>query len=141
MSRSIMVLAFLILIAASLMIIFVAFNLLYPYPTMIVESPAKVLNPIVRQGEALQVQINCEKFTDRPGLVIRQFINDIIYVMPSYVSNYGIGKSNRVSLSTKIPTELPPGEYYVKTTIEYEFPPFRNITYSFDTEMFTVVKQ
>ena len=60
--------------------------------------------------------------------------------MPSYVSNYGIGKSNRVSLSTKVPNELPPGEYYIKTTIEYEFPPFRKIDYTFDTEKFTVVK-
>ena len=132
--------AYLTLLLAFAMVGYLAFNLLYPYPTMIVESPAKILNPIVHQGEILQVQINCEKFTDRPGVVTRQIINEIIYVMPSYISNYPVGKNNKVSYSTRIPNELPPGTYYIRTTIEYEFPPFRKIDYIFDTEQFTVVK-
>jgi hypothetical protein len=130
--------AYLTLLLAFLLVGYIGFNLIYPYPTMIVENPAPVLNKIVHPGEALQVQINCEKLTDRPGVVTRQFINDIIYVMPSYISNYPMGKSNKISLSTKVPAELPPGTYYVRTTIEYEFPPFRKITYTFDTEQFIV---
>jgi hypothetical protein len=132
--------AYLTLLLAFLLVGYIAFNLLYPYPTMTIEQPAVVINKTVKAGEVLQVQINSEKFTDKPGVIVRQFINDMVYVMPSYVSNYPMGKSNRVSLSTKVPVELPPGEYYVKTTIEYEFPPFRKITYTFDTEKFTVVK-
>jgi hypothetical protein len=132
--------AYFVLGSAMLLILYITFNLLYPYQAMVVENPAPVLNKIVRQGETLQVQINCEKFTDKPGVVTRQFINDIVYVLPSYVSNYPAGKHNRVSLTTRVPNELPPGEYYVRTTIEYSFPPFRVITYAFDTESFTVIK-
>jgi hypothetical protein len=132
--------AYFVLSLAAILIIYIGFNLVYPYPTMTVESPATVLNKTVHPGEVLQVRINCEKFTDNPAVVTRQFINDIVYVMPSYTSNYVKGKHDTISLSTKVPSELPPGEYYVRTTLSYSFPPFRTITYTFDTERFTVVK-
>jgi hypothetical protein len=132
--------AYFVLSLAAILIIYIGFNLVYPYPTMTVESPATVLNKTVHPGEVLQVRINCEKFTDNPAVVTRQFINDIVYVMPSYTSNYVKGKHDTISLSTKVPSELPPGEYYVRTTLSYSFPPFRTIIYTFDTERFTVVK-
>jgi hypothetical protein len=132
--------AYFVLSIAMILILYVGFNLLYPYPTMTVQQPVPVINKIVKAGDVLPVQINCEKFTDRPGVVTRLLINEIIYVMPSYISNYPSGKSNRISYTTKIPKELPPGEYYIKTTVEYDFPPFRKITYTFDTERFEVVK-
>lgn len=140
MSKLPQIVAYLTILLAMILICYLGFNLLYPYPTMTVESPAPVLNKIVHPGEVLKVRINCEKFTDRPALVTRQLINEIIYVMPSYISNYTPGKSDRTSLTTKIPIELPPGEYYIRTTLEYEFPPFRKVTYTFDTEKFQVVK-
>jgi hypothetical protein len=140
MSKIAQVAAYLTLLIAFVLIGYIGFNLLYPYPTMITENPAPVLNKIVHPGEVLQVKINCEKFTDKPGVVTRQIINEIIYVMPSYISNYPLGKSDKISYSTKIPSELPPGEYYIHTSIQYDFPPFRTVIYTFDTEKFTVVK-
>jgi hypothetical protein len=132
--------AYLTLLIAFCLMGYIMFNLFYPYPTMVVENPAPVLNKTVHQGEILQIQINCEKFTDKPGTVTRMFVNELIFVMPSYISNYMVGKSNKVSYSTRIPNELPPGEYYIRTTVSYDFPPFRTIVVSFNTEQFEVIK-
>jgi hypothetical protein len=132
--------SYFVLSLAALLILYIGFNLLYPYQTMSVENPAPVLNKIVRQGETLAIKLNYEKFTDKPCVVTRQFINDIVYVMPSYSSDYPKGKDTKISYSTKVPAELPPGEYYVRVTLEYSFPPFRTITYTYVTEKFTVIK-
>jgi hypothetical protein len=132
--------AYLVLSLAMALILYIGFNLLYPYQTMTVSSPAPVLNKVVHQGEALQVVIDYEKFTDKAGIVTRTFVDSLIYVMPSYQSNYPVGKKIVTTCSTVIPISLPPGEYYIRVVLEYDFPPFRKVTTSFDTEKFTVIK-
>lgn len=133
------ILSYFVLIAALILVGYVSFNLLYPYPTMTTEQPAAILNKgTIHAGDILLVSIKCEKSCDQSATVIRSFVNDIVYVLPSYESNYAKGKHDTISYSTKVPTELPAGEYYVRTTLVYKFPPFRVINYSFDTEKFIV---
>lgn len=133
------VLSYFVLAVALALIGYVSFNLLYLYPTITIESPAAILNKgTIHTGDILLISIKCDKTCDQSATVIRSFVNDIVYVLPSYESNYAKGKHDTISYSTKVPSELPAGEYYVRTTLVYKFPPFRVINYSFDTEKFTV---
>lgn len=131
-----------VLLLALLGIVFSVVNLVYPYQPMKIACPAKVLNKNheVRHGEVLEVVIDYEKTVDKSCVVSRQFVNDFVYVMPSYTSNYPVGKKTVVSYSTKVPMELPLGEYTVRTTLEYEYPPFRTVVVTFSTERFKVVE-
>lgn len=134
--------AYITLVAAFILVVSIAFNCLYPYEPMKVECPAKILNvdKTIRSGETIITEIVYDKTIDTSGVVTRQFINDIVYVLPSYVSNYPIGKRTVLSYSTAVPKELPEGDYHIKVTIEYFYPPFRKVYTTFVTEKFHVVK-
>jgi hypothetical protein len=134
------VLSWITILASMSLILYCGFNILYPYPTICVKSPAPVLNSTVHPGETLQVVVDYAKYTDKPCTVSRQFIDDIVYTLPDYVSNYETGSHKKISYSTKVPESLPPGIYYVKVTLVYEFPPFRTITYTYNTGKFTVTR-
>lgn len=132
--------SYITLVAAIILIIATAVNLLYPYPTIEVKQPAPILNPTLHQGDTLTVIMNYDKQTDHSARVQRAFIDGVIYSMPVYKSSYVSGKHTVEDVTTQIPDTLPPGTYYMHVILEYDFPPFRTMTYSFNTEKFTIVQ-
>jgi hypothetical protein len=80
------------------------------------------------------------KFTDHSARVQRAFIDGVIYSLPVYKSSYQEGHHVVEDVTTQIPSTLPAGTYYMHVILEYDFPPFRTMTYIFDTEKFTVIK-
>jgi hypothetical protein len=133
------IVSYIILILAILVIGYSSFNLLYPYPTVDVKAPAPILNEgPIHPGVYLHIQLEYDKYTDQPATVVRQFMNDIVYTVPSFESNYPTGKNLKISCTTRIPPELTSGWYYLKTTLEYNFPPFREIDYTYETQKFYV---
>ena len=125
---------------AATLIIYSGFNLMYPYQTIEIKSPAHVLNPIVHHGETLQVEIDYTKYADGSCRVIRQVVDGFLYSLPVYKSSFPKGKGTQIDSSAEIPNGLPEGTYYMIVTLEYDFPPFRTVSYEFETEKFTVIK-
>lgn len=141
MNKVFQVMSCLTLLISIALIIFVAFNLLYPYPTIVIHNqPVTLVNKVVHQGEVLQVVTDYTKYTDKPATVTREFINDMVFTMPPYRGVLVKGSRTVIMLSVKVPFDLPPGEYYLHSILEYDFPPFRTVTYVYDSEKFMVVK-
>lgn len=129
-----------ILVLSFILVLGVACNMLYPYPTIVVKSPAPVTNKELRAGDTVEVVLEYEKYFDGSCVVTRQFVDGTIYTMPSYTSNLPVGKHVRTDITTQIPNGLPPGRYHAEITLVYQFPPLRTINYRFVTEEFDVVK-
>jgi hypothetical protein len=138
MNKVMTCLSYIVIIIAMLVSIGIAFNLLYPYPTITMQDPAPICNKDLKAGDTVQACLIYTKYTDKPARVTRQFVDGIVYTMPVIKSNLPMGEGVTQSYSTQIPNGLPPGTYYVRVTLEYDFPPLRVITYTFNTESFTV---
>lgn len=140
MSKLFQCIAFVTLLLAIVLILFIGFNLIYPYKTIEVVQPVPVCKEVYRPGETLGVCMDYVKHTDQSARVQRAFIDGVIFSLPVYKSSYLTGKHCIEDITTVIPESLPAGTYYMHVIIEYDFPPFRTVTYTFDTQKFTVVR-
>lgn len=112
---------------------------LFPYKTSEQLQPYKVINTTVKQGELLFYEIDYCKFTDKIPTVERQFVDGIIYSVPEGNAQLKEG-CGKVTNSIKIPSQLPPGNYYIHATVTFKMNPIRVISNEYVTEQFDVVK-
>lgn len=112
---------------------------IYPYKTSTQIQPYKVLNKEVKQGELLYYEMEYCKYTDTVPTVQRQFIDGIIYSIPTDSAQLKEGCGKLVN-SIKIPNSLPVGAYYIHATVVYKMNPIRTITNEYVTEKFTVIR-
>lgn len=130
--------AYITLTIALLLISYFAFNLLYPYNPIIIDSPAKTNKLVYKHGETIATHLNIQKFDDKSCKVSRQFVDTILYTMPTYYSNMPIGTYDVWDSTTFVPESLPSGKYYVLITLEYTYPPFRKVNFTFRTTDFII---
>jgi len=113
---------------------------LYPYQTSTQKQPYEVLTKEIHQGEMMVYKIDYCKYTDKIPTVSRQFIDGIIYAVPQGNAQLKQGCGHATN-SIRVPTSLPPGEYYVHATVVWQMNPIRTITKEYETEKFTVLKK
>ena len=138
MSRIFQCIAFITLLLATVLILFIAFNLMYPYQTIEVMQPAPVCKDVYKPGDTIGVCMQYEKFTDQSARVQRAFVDGVIFSLPVYKSSYLVGKHCIEDVTTVIPDSIPDGTYYLHIILEYDFPPFRTVTYTFNTTKFII---
>jgi len=115
-----------------------AFNLFYDY-NPITMSNVTLDKTEYRPGETVKVTMDVVKRTDHSCRVTRQLVDGIIYSLPTYKSNMPAGVYQTTDTTANIPLGLPPGTYHLAISLEYDYPPFRMITYQFQTPSFRVV--
>ena len=110
--------------------------LLYPYQTYKVHS-VKLLDKTVQQGGTLSVLLDYTRYTDKNSTVSRQFMDGILFTVPSFE---GLGTPGHYVrfVPIAVPDTLPPGTYIIRTTSVFRMNPLRTITVSWETEQFTV---
>ena len=111
----------------------------YPYKTLWINEPMKVITPVVKAGEMLFINLEYEKFTDKPSDINKQLINGMIHTYEKSYSNLPKGK-HKYTYGMVIPKFLSPGKYKVVFTVSYEVNPFRTVTKTFSSEEFTVTR-
>jgi len=120
----------------------IAYYLIFPLKVIEFSNipfPVINVNKTVKVGSLLQHKVEYCKHIDLTATASRQFINGLIFSMPSSIVNNPIGCNTSV-VNTMIPLELPPGKYFLRTVIQYNLNPIRAVTFTIDTEQFTVVK-
>jgi hypothetical protein len=121
-------------------IFLILFWLLYPYNILVFkEGNGTVLNTQVKNGGYLQIlQIRCKNIAI-PGVIDRQFIDGIVYQVPTFTTNRSIGCTNTIEY-VYVPKALPEGTYHIDNTITYKPNPIRTVIYTVRTNNFTVIK-
>jgi hypothetical protein len=114
------------------------FNLAYDYDPITI-SNVTLDKTEYYPGETVSVSMHVIKRADKSCRVTRQLVNGILYSLPTYTSSMPMGVYRTVDTSSSIPTGLPPGIYHLVVTLEYDYPPFRVVTYQFETPRFTVM--
>ena len=116
-----------------------AFNLFYDY-NPITMSNITLDKTEYHAGETVRVTMDVVKRANTGCRVTRQIVDGMIYSLPIYKSDMPQGTYRTTDSTSSIPTGLPPGTYYLAVSLEYDYPPFRVVTYQFQTPKFTVVK-
>jgi len=113
----------------------------YPFKIAEFENPLEVVNTdkTVKAGDLLLFNRDSEKFMDISGTVSCSFEDDIIFNIPSRISNLPIGNYDSTT-SVVVPKNLPPSEYQYKCTIVYKIFGFREVTVYMNTEYFKVIE-
>jgi hypothetical protein len=116
------------------------FWMVYPYnPIVFNEAEFPVAAKQIKQGDMLFYTTDYCKYTTLPARVTRSFINSIIYVTPTTITNRPTG-CHVIVIGTLVPKELPLGMYYAEMSYQYQVNPIRTITIKVKTEEFEVIQ-
>ena len=131
-----------VLILVFVTMTYVIFMLFWPFQTIVVESPCKVITPVVKAGDRVYYEFNYKKLANRGTILSKQLVNNTIIFYPIEQSNIESGPGEILKIvSVCVPIYAPPGKYKLFVTAVYRISPIRNITKRWETEEFEVVKK
>lgn len=113
--------------------------MVYPYKTITVQGSINPINEgIYKPGEAVTFHVNYCKYTKVRPIITRQFVDGVIYTVPSYTpTTVDLGCGER-DIQVMIPETLPDGQYKLTTIYRYQMNPLRTVDVVAETEKFTV---
>jgi hypothetical protein len=112
------------------------------WPYKIIEFEPITLNKTeYHAGEQLDMNITYVKYKPTSAILIRQFLNGMIFTLQDAHSNSPAGDGTNRSVDVTIPEELIPGEYFYRQTMIYKVNPVRDITVVFETPKFMVIEK
>lgn len=114
--------------------------LFYPYKVMEAKSPAKVLTPIVHAGDRLVFINEACKYMPLVATTTRQIIDNVVINLPEIKGNMPVGCHKMENKNIIIPDFMDTGEAKVLITNTYQVNPFRTVSYTYETEVFKIVK-
>jgi hypothetical protein len=133
------ILAWFSILMGTALILLVTFWMNYPYtPIVFQDKEFPIGNTIVKRGEMLFYTANYCKKNNLPAKVTRSYMNSIIYVTPTTITNRPSG-CNSLIIGTIVPSELPPGKYFLEMSYQYQVNPIRKVTVIQNTEEFEVI--
>ena len=122
------------------LIVLVTYWLVYPYNILtFTEGNGTFIETTIKRGDFLRMHQNSCKTIDISSMINRQFVDGVIYQVPTVRANRPMGCTQNIEY-IYIPDSLPYGEYYIQTFITFQPNPLRTINYTVRTEMFKVVK-
>jgi hypothetical protein len=133
---------FLIIVAmffSSCIYIVFLFWWVYPYKTIELNKPYRIINEVIKAGDILYYEVDYCKFTEASGRIDRQFIDGLIYTMPGVIATLPCGCHKFIQGIT-VPENLPPATYHLRVYSSYEVNPIRTITNQFDSETFIITE-
>ena len=122
------------------LVILITFWLIYPYKILtFTEGNGTFIETTIKRGEFLQMRQHSCKTMDITSTINRQFVDGIIYQVPTINANRPIGCTQNIEYIF-VSEALPYGEYYINTVITFHPNPLRTVSYTVKTEKFTIVK-
>lgn len=120
--------------------IILIFLLFFPYKVVTINSPQKVLTPIVKAGEAVTISSDYCKYIAIGGTASKDLVGgDISLPLTPVFSNTPTG-CHIVIRAYIVPSFTPPGKYKITTTTVYHVNFLRDVSVKYETEEFTVIK-
>lgn len=111
----------------------------WPYNPVTYTEPVLVLDKEVKAGTLVQYKVSYCKRSAAPAVVDRQFVDGIIYTVPSVKPNFPLGCHTKIQ-TVEVPPNLPPSDYKIRVYVSYQVNPIRTITVTYDTNYFKVTK-
>ena len=140
MNKLFICLSWLTIFSAIIGIAVVTYWLIYPYQLLTFNDAVfPVVNKTVKSGGTLRYVSDYCKYTDASATVTRSFVNEIIFVTPTTITNRPTGCAV-ITVEIALPKELPIGTYHLSNTYTYEINPLRTVVIKEDTEEFKVVE-
>jgi hypothetical protein len=132
--------SYIILTMAILFALVVIFWMTYSYKTVVFNDKAfPIHNTKVKQGEMVYYTADYCKYGNFSATVTRSFINSLIYVAPSIITNRPTG-CNSLVFGVIIPKELPIGEYYMEQIYKIQVNPIRAVVIKQNSGKFEVIQ-
>ena len=126
-----------IVVAAWLLLLFIAYQSFYPFKPLEVKSFV-IENQSYYQGGELVYHSHYCKYMSMSAKVMTSYNDGVIFPMESYYTNMNLGCGN-VTNTIKIPKTLPPGKYRIARTYEYRISSFRSIQVDVKSNEFEVL--
>ncbi len=138
-----------ITISSGLLIIgslFLGYVAIYPFNVMQVNSPLKIISPVVRQGDCVFTEMEYDQKVNTPSLLTMQVLIDDNIVIASYLLSWNIdqGKHRLVAGFTlprniNIISNKKTVDAKLKVTAEYTMMGFRRVHSVFYTDKFKII--
>ena len=126
------------IMAGAIFILLLTFWLVFPYrPIEFQDVEFSVKNTMVQRGKMLFYTANYCKYMKLSAKVTRSFVNSIIYVTPTTITDRPMG-CNSLVIGTTVPQELPPGTYKAEMSYQFQVNPIRTVIVKMTTEEFEV---
>ena len=111
----------------------------YPFKTLTVESPLKVLTPKVKAGDDMIYQVKYCRYTKVSAKVTRTLIgSDTIPTIPlNSISKPGCGTAV-VHMNT--PSSANPGIYHMEASADFQVNPYQIRTTNYESDNFEITK-
>lgn len=114
-----------------------------PYNILDIKAPVKVLNmnKEIKAGDMLELQFTYQKHYPVLGTITDQLVNGVTVTLGSSTSNVRVTDKGEWVTSVRyvhIPNSIQPGQYYIRMVTNYDINPFRQITQSWNSEVFTI---
>ena len=138
MNKTSYIISMIILLAGFAVMLYILYLMVYPFKTIEMKQPFKVLTPVVKAGEDFKILNEYCKYTNSTGTLSRSFIDGEIYPISTTVSNLQTGCGSLV-ITIQVPEYLPSGIYHLQTTAEYKINPVRTIFVTSKSEDFQVI--
>lgn len=112
-----------------------------PYKTIDFKNlPYKTNKTVYEQGENAYYEVTYCKYTDVMPTIHRQFVDGIIFEVPSSVAVIQKGcRTSRIPFT--IPESLPAGKYHIKIQADYKMNPVRHILVENESNYFEIVSK
>ena len=125
-----------VVITAWLLLIFIGYEMFYPFNPLEVNEFRIINHTYYQGGELLYFSSYC-KYMPMSAKVMTSYNDGVIYPMESYRTNMNVGCGN-VTNTIKIPQNLPAGKYTIYRTYEYRINGLRSIQVSVRSNEFEV---
>ncbi len=128
--------------AGALMVLYVAYLLLWPVTPMQVIQPYKVLTPVVSQGTRMAYEVAYCTKKPRTFVVHRVLLNvktQELWDIPDRINILSKGCTKEThELLTPLRADL--GKYKMIATVTLQVNPIRSVTYQYETEVFEITE-
>lgn len=114
----------------------IVYWLTWPYEVIKLRSIAKPDKITYTKNDTIYYQVDYCKTMSIPATVTIQFLDGVLYTMPSFQTNNPAGCQD--SKGTIPVPNIPSGEYRLKVTYVYEVNPIRTWTYTYETTPFQI---
>ena len=116
----------------------IAALIIYPYKVIEIKS-LEVLTPNVKAGELFRWRVDFCKYMNLKAKTVRKVLDqkNVVWLTIEQETQFAPGCSNTV-VDIKIPEDVPPGTYRIKSETLYQINPFRVETLNLDIPEFQV---
>jgi len=115
------------------------FWMVYPYDPLYIETPVKILTPVVSGGDDIIASFTFNKKTSVTPEISMSLVDGVVYNIPAYkpINVEGVTKGKVIRV-LQLPDNIPCGVYHLHWVAEYQMNPIRVVQVKYESEEFLV---